>query len=250
MIHWLTVFIDLPAAVHAPGVEFWRAVTATSLSTVRGTNGEFATLVPAAGDAFMKVQRIESGPAHLHLDLHVDDVAAAAGAAEELGAVVLAEHGYITMRSPGGLVFCFVAHRSGQQRPAPVPTPGGGSSLVDQVCIDVPADSFTAEGAFWSAVTGWEHRTTGRPELEVLVRPAAMPLRLLLQRLGDDDPGPAARAHLDLACGPDRESAEGWHRSLGAEVVRRETHWTTLRDPAGLPYCLTARDPATGLLAT
>jgi len=30
---------------------------------------------------------------------------------------------------------------------------------------------------------------------------------------------------------------------LGAEVVRVAEHWTTLRDPAGLLYCITDRDP-------
>lgn len=251
MIRWLTAFLDLPASSFERDVAFWQTVTGTRLSAPRGRHDEFATLLPPTGDAFVKVQRIDDGAARLHLDLHVDDVAEAAARAAALGATVVAEHSYVVMRSPGGFVFCFVSHRSNGERPVPVEVPGGGArSLVDQVCVDVPADLFDAEAAFWTTLTGWEHRATGRPELEVLVRPTGMPLRILLQRLGTDDPGDAARAHLDLACGEGRDVVTAWHRALGAEEVRRESRWTTLRDPAGLAYCLTARDPDTGLLPT
>ena len=68
-----------------------------------------------------------------------------------------------------------------------------------------------------------------------------MPVRILLQRLGSDDPGPA-RAHADLAC-DDRPAEVHRHVELGAEPVRVAEHWTTLRDPAGLVYCVTDRDP-------
>ncbi len=73
----------------------------------------------------------------------------------------------------------------------------------------------------------------------VLARPEGMPLRLLLQRLGDERPG--VSAHLDLAC-DDRDAEAARHLALGAEHVRRTDWWTTLRDPAGRDYCLTRRD--------
>jgi hypothetical protein len=72
-----------------------------------------------------------------------------------------------------------------------------------------------------------------------------MPLRLLLQRRDDDD-GPA-RAHLDIASDHvDLLVAD--HQSLGASVVQTFEHWTTMTDPSGFPYCITSRDPRTGLL--
>ena len=38
------------------------------------------------------------------------------------------------------------------------------------------------------------------------------------------------------------------HESLGAEVVSRHDWWTVLRDPTGSAYCITDRDPQTGVL--
>ena len=139
-------------------------------------------------------------------------------------------------------------HRGEHVRPRPVPGPDGAQRLVDQLAIAVPADRYAAEVRFWTELTGWEHRTTGSAELELLVRPDGMPLRLLFQRLGADDPGDAVRAHLDLAAGAHVGVLADEHRRLGATIVRERPNWTTLCDPAGLHYCLTRRDPTTGLL--
>jgi Glyoxalase-like domain len=121
--------------------------------------------------------------------------------------------------------------------------PSGQRSLVDQVCLDITPDGYDVEAAFWAELTGWERRAGARPEFEYLVRPHGIPLRLLLQRL-DDARQPACGAHLDLAC--DEVSR---HLDLGASVERRTADWVTLRDPAGLAYCITRRDPGTGRLA-
>ncbi len=137
-------------------------------------------------------------------------------------------------RSPAGLAFCVVAWAGERVRPAPV-----GRSLVDQMCLDVPAGVFEAEAGFWSALTGWQRRPAGLPEFDFLVRPAGMPLRLLLQRTGA---GPAGM-HVDLACA-DVPAEVARHVALGASVVRRVPgDWTTLRDPSGREYCVTARWP-------
>ena len=34
--------------------------------------------------------------------------------------------------------------------------------------------------------------------------------------------------------------------TFGAQITDVGPRWTTLTDPAGLPYCLTIRDPTTG----
>lgn len=38
------------------------------------------------------------------------------------------------------------------------------------------------------------------------------------------------------------------HLGLGAQVVRRMPLWVTLADPIGRHYCVTRRDPDTGVL--
>jgi hypothetical protein len=246
-IRWLTAFLDFPAGAFGRGSSFWPAVTAATLSPPRGPAADFATLLPERGDAYLRVQRIGLGPAGCHLDLHADDVIAAAELAIQLGARTMQEEpGLTVLRSPGGLGFCIVPHDAEAERPLPVRWPGGHRSLVDQVSLDIPPGSFERESAFWPALTGWQRRPGSRPEFEYLVRPAGMPLRLLLQRR-DDAGADGVTAHPDLAC--DDVPAERWrHEALGAEVVRTMPNWTTLRDPAGLLYCITRRNPLTGTL--
>ncbi|WP_246595369.1 VOC family protein [Actinoplanes auranticolor] len=224
----MTGFLDTPSRVAEP---FWQAVTGSRLSARRGPGGEFATLVPAGGDAYLRVQVVGDGPARAHLDLHVEDVAAQAGRAVGLGAAVVLDDGeLVVLRSPAGLLFCLVPWQGEAVRPA------GGRSLVDQMCLDVPVGGFDAEADFWAALTGWPRRAGSLPEFDFLLRPDGMPLRLLLQRVG----GTAAGMHLDLAC-TDRAAEVAWHRELGAEVVGGYERWTTLRDPAGRAYCITDR---------
>ena len=116
--------------------------------------------------------------------------------------------------------------------------------IVDQLCIDIQGSLFDEETAFWTALTNWERRAGALDEFACLVRPRGIPLRLLFQRLGDDDAGPSVRAHLDLACGCHIAEIAAKHRALAAEYVGAWKHWTALRDPAGLPYCPIARGPS------
>jgi hypothetical protein len=226
-VRWVTGFLDTGSRVAEP---FWQAVTGSGLSARRGPGGEFATLLPAGGDAYLRVQVVGDGPARAHLDLHVEGVAAQARRAVGLGAVVvLEEPDLVVLRSPAGLAFCLVAWAGEAVRPA------GGRSLVDQMCLDVPVGAFDAEADFWAELTGWARRPGSLPEFDVLVRPEGMPLRLLLQRVEG-----AAGMHVDLACG-DRAAEVAWHVSLGARVVAVFPRWTTLRDPAGRAYCITDR---------
>jgi hypothetical protein len=229
-IEWMTVFLDTPAADAAAAEAFWLAVTATTLSPRRG---EFATLLPAAGDAYVRVQVVgDDGPARAHLDLHVADVAAVRRRAVELGAVAVGE---TIMRSPAGLTFCLVGWHGERTRPV------GRRSLLDQLCLDIPEAGFDAEAQFWAALTGWLRRPIRRSEFDFLVRPDGMPLRLLLQRIQD---GPGGM-HVDFACDGVAREVER-QVALGAAHVRDGDGWVTLRDPAGRDYCVTGRDPATG----
>ena len=245
-VNWATAFIDLPPSNFHPTVAFWQAITSSGRSAVRGDRAQFATLLPADGDPYLRVQRVESGPAGCHLDLHVTDVEAATAETVRLGAEIrFTEADLAVLTAPDGFVFCLVREPNDEdlRRPAPVRWPSG-DSLVDQLCLDIPAPDYEQTVEFWATLTGWELRVGALPAFRSLLRPAGIPLRLLLQRT-DDQAGPG-RAHLDLAA-LDVGAEAARHRALGADVVRVEAFWTTLRDPAGLEYCITARDPATGL---
>jgi hypothetical protein len=243
-IAWVTAFLDMPADRFEEGANFWQRVTGSTRSSARGDEGQFATLVPGDGAAYLKVQRFGTA-ARLHLDLHVDDPTTAAADAARHGAHVVSQQGYVVMRSPGGFTFCFVAHRAAGPRPSPYSLEGAPPALPDQVTFDIPAPSFPREVDFWTAVTGWERRTNTVDPFAGLVRAAGMPLRFLFQLLGDADTREHTEAHLDVACsGRQAEVAEA-HVAAGARIIGGGTHWITLADPVGRPYCLTVRDPAT-----
>ncbi len=240
-IEWLTAFIDQPTSVADVSTRFWLEVTDSQLSARRGSNGEFATLIPSNGDPYLRVQRTDGTEPEIHLDLHVDDATGAHAKAERLGARTVDTSVVIVMTSPGGVRFCLVSpHGEADTPSAPFPTGG----LVDQVCIDIPGPLMETEAHFWAELTGWERRHGSRDEFDYLVRPARIPIRLLLQRLGDD--AGDASAHLDLACGDHVEEATRVHEALGATTIDVRERWTVMQDPAGMTYCLTSRDPSTG----
>jgi hypothetical protein len=246
-LFWTTAFLDFSPGSFHDGVSFWASVTAYDLSPSRGEVDEFATLVPRDGDGFLRVQRLADGEDRVHLDLHVEDPRAAASRAATLGAAVVADHGdYLVLQSPGRFPFCFVDHPAAT-RPRPTTWAGGHSSLIDQVCLDIPASSYDVECAFWAALTGWETRASSvSDDFCSLARPSGHPLRLLLQRLGEGNGD--TRGHLDWST-TDRAAETDRHVALGARVVDVRPVWTVLADPLGRRYCLTDRDPETGMLA-
>ncbi|HEX2144814.1 MAG TPA: VOC family protein, partial [Glycomyces sp.] len=73
--------------------------------------------------------------------------------------------------------------------------------------------------------------------------PPELPLHFLLQRLNSAERGQCVSAHVDLSCS-DVEAETERHVELGAEPVRRHQHWQVMRDPAGLEYCITDKNPA------
>ncbi|MEV0253837.1 VOC family protein [Streptomyces sp. NPDC050732] len=240
MIRWAYAFIDRPRDRFPRACAFWTAVTGTRLSELRGPAAEFATLLPhAPADACVKAQAV-AGPAGAHLDLAVDDVAATTREARGLGAAAVhAEEGLEVLRSPAGQLFCVVPWSGETTRPAPVAAPGGATSRLDQVCLDVPPGAYDREVAFWAALTGWESSASALSEFHRVQPPPELPVRLLLQCLGPDG---RAGAHLDLACS-DPDAVRAWHESHGAVFVSRGANWLVMRDPAGGTYCLTGRDP-------
>jgi hypothetical protein len=252
LFRWLTLFLDFPAEAFDAGVAFWREVTSSDLSPFRGEAGEFATLLPPDGDAYLRVQRTADGSGGCHLDLHADPAAGtvdqAAARAVALGATVRhASEGLVIMGSPGGFTFCLVHWHGEDTVPRPARLGTGGSSRADQLSLDIPPDAFERECQFWAALTGWDLRSGSRPEFAYLDRPTRRPIRLLLQRRDHADPLDQVTGHVDFACAS-RELLAARHAASGARIVSASRHWTTLADPAGRFYCLTARNPETGRL--
>ena len=249
-LRWLTIFLDFPTDAFGPGVAFWREVAGCRLSPSRGAAGEFATLLPPSGDAYLRVQRVLDGGG-CHLDLHVDTasepLAEAADRAAALGARVRRRDGdargdrLIIADSPGGFTFCLVEWHGESVLPAPRAS-DGGSSRADTLCLDAPSAEFERECSFWAELTGWEPRPAAVQGFRYLRRPAGMPARLLFQRLDSAAPGQRVRAHLDLGC-TDVAREVSRHVGLGARVAGTFPHWTVLTDPAGREYCLVTRVP-------
>jgi hypothetical protein len=242
-IRWVWAFIDRPLEAFADAARFWARASGTSLSPRRGEHEEFATFLPAQGDAHLKLQGVfEGGGAHL--DFEVAHLAGATDAAVALGARLLHDdEGLSVLRSPAGQLFCLTEWEGQSQWPPAVETPSGARTRVDQVCLDIDPAAFADESAFWSAFTGWEVRP-GTPEFSRLATPPHLPVRVLLQRR---DESAAAGAHIDVACS-DIAAVRAWHEQLGARQVGQGRYWTVMRDPVGGVYCLTARSPDTGLL--
>jgi Glyoxalase-like domain len=246
---WMTIFLDFPAGSFDAGVAFWREVTGYGLSAARGADGEFATLLPPAGDAYLRVQRIRAGAGGCHLDLHVDteteSLNAAADRAQAAGAVIRhREDGLIVAHSPGGFPFCLVNWDGERTVPPPLAARdrAAGASRVDSLCLDVPPDDFERELTFWAEFTSQEARPAPVPGYAVLTRPPGWPARLLLQRRGSAAAGDRTHAHVDFGC-TDRGALDR-HVALGARVTGTQQYWTVLTDPAGREYCLVGRDPA------
>lgn len=170
--------------------------------------------------------------------------------AQTIGAKPLATYpGLHVLRSPGGLAFC-VNSWNGERKIPPIVDTGRARQRVDQVCIDIPADHYDDETAFWGDLLRSPVQTLAPPGFRRASRPD-LPLCFLFQRL--DERTGRTRAHLDLSAGPtpsDLDAAIVAHVAAGARPVRRHPFWQVMTDPAGREYCLTMRDPATGRLAT
>ena len=232
---WIQVFLDTPAPAFEEAVAFWSAVTGWQPSARRGEEGQFLTLLPAAGSSYVRMQAVDA-PAGLHLDLDSTDRAASVERARELGAThAWTYHDVEVMRSPGGFVFCQTLVDGAPVLDRP------GATMLDQVCLDVPAAHWEAEVAFWAALTGREPQVGALPQFVRLVQDGRP--RILVQRLDEAD-GPV-RGHPDLASA-DRESDTAAHVRLGARVRTVYSFWTVLTAPGGQVYCLTDRDPRTG----
>lgn len=188
-VDWTWLFVDAPAGRGDRSLVFWSAVTVTTPSTPRGDRGQFVTLRPPCGPAWLKHQRTRDDARGVHVDLDVADPTAVADRAVAMGATVTAtvdvdpdsgKPGLVVLRSPGGFPLCLV--RSAGDR-GPVDRAGdraGAARLADQVCLDIPPDLVDGEVAFWAALTGWElGSSVVREEFHWLQTPPGHPVRVV-----------------------------------------------------------------------
>jgi predicted enzyme related to lactoylglutathione lyase len=248
-LDWMHVFVDVPPAAASTTRAFWSRALGWQTGPQWAQHPEFRSLIPDAGDRYVHVQEIDGDP-RVHLDVVVDDLDIARDTLLDQGAEAAPRTAeWQVMRSPGGFPFCLCRKPAVGRRP-PATRHNGHRSRLVQVCIDAPADRFEREVAFWQEATGWDyHPSPHNPELADLRGPATAPLRLLMQRLGADDPGTTTRAHIDL--GSDDLDAEADRLvSFGARkvgpgkgYVDRTRGWVLMADPAGLPFCVTSKPP-------
>ncbi len=239
-IRWITAVLEVQGERFDAELGFWLAATGGALGARRDPGGEDAIVVPPGGDAYLRLHRRPEGARpRVRLCLHAADVMALASSAVRLGATRAGEGHDLDLTSPGGLRFSIVEHRREGSSARP-----HEDALLDQVCLDIPSSRHEAECAFWAALSGWEHLPESPQEFSELSRPVGMPLRLLMQRLGEVDGG--VRAHLDLAADGSRQEVAARHVGRGAVLTSTRRGWQVLVDPAGLSYCVTGRDPVTG----
>lgn len=241
-IAWMHVFVDVPPEAADTAREFWSGVTGWPLGRQWEGHPEFTSLVPTEGTAYVHVQTID-GPPRVHLDL-LGDVASDTERVERLGARRIApgDQWWYVMSSPAGLPFCVCTEVAPHSRPGAAAWPDGHRSRIVQLCVDVPEHSYGAEIDFWRAATGWDDEPVDAAEFHRLVHRSASPLQLLVQRLGHDDPDEIARAHIDI--GTDDIGAEVARLvRLGATLQSEREGIAVLRDPLGLPLCVTGNRP-------
>ena len=75
LIRRIWAFIDRPLERFDQAAAFWANVTDSRLSTRRGSDAEFVTLLPPSRHPSLKLQGAH-GPGGAHLDLEVNDVPA------------------------------------------------------------------------------------------------------------------------------------------------------------------------------
>ena len=238
---WLHAVIDVPPDQHAVQAGFWGRVLGWQVGDPWPGHPELRSFEPPRGASYLHLQEIE-GPPRVHLDLESSEPDALVNRASELGADLVGEHDrWRTLRSPGGLPFCVLAVGE-HEPPDPMTWDDGHRSRMVQVCIDSPMAVHDREVAFWRALL--PGRWVSSPAAEFAGKwhdDAGSPLQLLFQRLEEPD-GPV-RTHLDHGS-DDLPSEVRRLLDLGAdESGPGRGGWHALRDPAGLPFCVTANSP-------
>ena len=113
-------------------------------------------------------------------------------------------------------------------------------SRLSTIVLDVPADDEDTTVTFWrGALSAPLERVDRYPDFHGARLPGH-DLVLLTQRLGTGQP----RVHLDIHT-DDLEAEVTRLEALGATRLDRHDRWWTMRDPAGLTFCVVLDRPGT-----
>ena len=105
------IFIDTPTGEAQAAADFWSAAFGVPARPVPGEE-EFITLHDAFPKLAVDVQAVGAA-ARYHVDIESDDVHAEVDRLIGAGAVVETDHGgHVTLRAPGGHLFCVVPVQS------------------------------------------------------------------------------------------------------------------------------------------
>jgi len=108
-------------------------------------------------------------------------------------------------------------------------------SRLTAALIDVPAELFDAEVAFWAAALGRQVGSVDETNPEYAgLEGRSSGLEVMVQRVGE---GTGARVHLDIET-DDVEAEVRRLEDLGAVRVEQNKTWRVMRDPAGLLFCV------------
>lgn len=233
--NWIQLIFMVPQQQWAIALAFWPEATGWHPVSAGAHRRD---LTPGSGDGWVVLEAARATEFEVHLELVSTDGESALSHALQQGASPPDETS--PMRSPGGMAFRY-ADATSQRRF----NRAGLEHVLDQVCLDIPAPLWAAEVAFWEAMIGRESQTRGRPEFARLIDPDPQGSpRILLQRL--DTRRGSVRGHCDFAVA-DRQFETARHLALGAQRVNVMPRWTVMRAPDSTIYCLTDRDPTTGL---
>jgi hypothetical protein len=235
------VQLDVPTDVHDAAVAFWAAALHARAVPDSDLPETYTHLHDAASVVAVHVQRLDDGPARIHLDLGLDpsdedhdDLDAEVARLIAAGAThVRDDDGFTVLRSPAGLELCLVDDTHAVEPLAP---PGAVDSYLDVVFVDVPEADAGTETVFWAAALGAvPHRGDGADAAYTYLLDAGdpdEPLEIAIQRID----GPV-RHHLDIVA-PDVDVEVARLEALGATRVAAHEDWVVLADPAGLLLCV------------
>jgi hypothetical protein len=107
------IVIDVPPADHGRELAFWSAATGQPLARF-DRHPEYHGAALHDEQLWLLVQRLDDGPARVHIDIHTDDLAAEVARLEGLGAERVQQvHSWQVMRDPAGLLFCVIPEPGG-----------------------------------------------------------------------------------------------------------------------------------------
>jgi Glyoxalase-like domain len=108
------IVIDVPPADHDRELAFWSAAAGQPLAQFQ-RHPEYHGAALHGQEFWLLVQRLDQGPARVHIDIHTDDLPAEIARLEGHGAERVQQvHSWQVMRDPAGMLFCVIPESPGE----------------------------------------------------------------------------------------------------------------------------------------